>query len=290
MKRGFNILTVALFLLMAVGCGKLNLYDISGRGAVVAVVNGKELYVTDLAHLYTPEMTAADSVARTEAFVDEWIRSQIKDDAASAALRDRQTDIEQMVAQYRKSLIRYRWENEYVNSRIDTTVTREQIQVYYDENKDNFRLAGPIVRARVARIPVDMRQSGKLEDMFRSMEADDKAAFQNICDKNGYRYDNFTAEWTDFSQVLTHIPFSYKNFDEFLKQKRFYDTKDDDFHYMMLVESYLPTGDYSPLSRESESIRKLLIYKRRAELLKRLDDSLYTRALEDRKVEFKKYK
>lgn len=279
-----------LLLLLLSSCGKLNLYNMSGRGAVVAVVNGKELYVSDLEHLYTVDMSGSDSVARAEAFIDEWIRSQLKDDAAEAAMHDKQDDIETMVKQYRMSLLRYKWENEYVNSRIDTLVTRSQIETYYNDNQDSYRLAGPIVKARVVRIPVDIRQGAKIEEMFRSSSAEDKATFANICEKNGYRYDNYTSDWTDFSQVLSHIPFTYKDFDEFLKTKSFYETEDDDYKYMMVIESYLPTGDFAPLSRETASIGKVLLYKRRSELLKRLDDSLYTRALADHKVEFKKYR
>lgn len=270
----------------ATSCNKLKLYD-ADKGEVIASVGGRELYASDVAGMIGAGLNRQDSLAALRSIVDTWVRKEIKTAAAEAAISGQGEDIEEMVAQYRSTLLSYRYEQEWLVGRLDTTVTTEQIFDYYDNNRDGFRLAGPIVKARIARIPAGLRQSRKLEEMFRSGDEGDRNDFLNICQKNQYKTEDFSTEWTDFSTVVRHIPFSQSNFDDFLRTRRFYEVEDDEYKYMMAVDLYRPTGDYSPIERETGNIRKIILNKRRQTLLGQLEDSLYNAAREDRSFEIK---
>ncbi|MDE5944097.1 MAG: hypothetical protein K2G93_00715 [Rikenella sp.] len=290
MKRiGWNVrlgLFVAGFAVAALSCNKLKLYD-ADKGEVIATVGGRELYASDVAGMIGAGLNRQDSLAALRSIVDTWVRKEIKTAAAEAAISGQGEGIEEMVAQYRSTLLSYRYEQEWLVGRLDTTVTTEQIFDYYDNNRDGFRLAGPIVKARIARIPAGLRQSRKLEEMFRSGDEGDRNDFLNICQKNQYKTEDFSAEWTDFSTVVRHIPFSQSNFDDFLRTRRFYEVEDDEYKYMMAIDLYRPTGDYSPIERETGNIRKIILNKRRQTLLGQLEDSLYNAARDDRSFEIK---
>lgn len=278
-----SILILFAVILVVSGCGKLNLYNKDSKTRVVASVEGNNLYESDLDAVFTSEMTKSDSLATAESFIKEWIRGELKYAAAEQALQSDHKDIDRMVKEYRTQLVRYRYESDYVEKYGDTVVTGDQISQYYRDNRESFKLVGPVVKARVVRIPSDLRGGNKMEDMFRSSDPDNRMAFQNICDKNGYKYDNYSNEWVDFNVVISHLPFDIRDFEEFLRNKKFYETKDDQYRYMLYVDSYLLAGDISPESRERKSIYKLLLYKRRVELLKNLDDSLYREAERDKR-------
>lgn len=277
---------MAGFAVAALSCNKLKLYD-ADKGEVIATVGGRELYASDVAGMIGAGLNRQDSLAALRSIVDTWVRKGIKTAAAEAAISGQGEDIEEMVAQYRSTLLSYRYEQEWLVGRLDTTVTTEQIFDYYDNNRDGFRLAGPIVKARIARIPAGLRQSRKLEEMFRSGDEGDRNDFLNICQKNQYKTEDFSAEWTDFSTVVRHIPFSQSNFDDFLRTRRFYEVEDDEYKYMMAIDLYRPTGDYSPIERETGNIRKIILNKRRQTLLGQLEDSLYNAARDDRSFEIK---
>lgn len=281
-----RLLLLALLAIGAAGCNKLKLYD-ADKGEVIATVGDRELYASDLAGLIGPGLPARDSLAALQTIVDTWVRKELKTAAAEAAVSGHSGDIDEMVAQYRSSLLTHRYEQEWLADRLDTTVTSDQIFEYYDNNRDGFRLTGPIVKARIARIPAGLRQSRKLEEMFRSGDESDRNDFLNICQKNQYRTYDFSDQWTDFSTVVRHIPFSQSNFDDFLRTRRFYDVEDDQYKYMMAIDLYRPTGDYSPLERETGNIRKIILNKRRQTLLGQLEDSLYHVAQNDRMFEIK---
>ncbi len=273
-------------LAVATGCNKLKLYTVD-KGEAIATAGGHELYASDIASLIEPGLPEKDSLAALQSIVDTWVRKEIKTAAAEAALSGHGDDIEEMVAQYRGALLTYRYEQEWLADRLDTAVTTTQIREYYDANRDGFRLAGPIVKARIARIPAGLRQSRKLEEMFRSDREEDRSDFLNICQKNQYRTDDFSAEWTDFSIVIRQIPFPQSNFDDFLRTRKYYEVEDDQYKYMMAIDSYRPTGDYSPMERETGNIRKIILNKRRQALLGQLEDSLYTSARDNRSFEIK---
>lgn len=281
-----SILTLLAALALATGCNKLKLYTFD-KGEVIATVGDRELYATDIAGMIEPGLPVKDSLAALQSIVDTWVRKEIKNAAAEGALSGHARDIEEMVAQYRGALLTYKYEQDWLAGRLDTTVTTTQINDYYNANRDGFRLAGPIVKARIARIPAGLRQSRKLEEMFRSERESDRGDFLNICQKNQYRTDDFSAEWTDFSTVIQHIPFSQSNFDDFLRTRKYYEVEDDQYKYMMAIDAYRPTGDYSPMERETGNIRKIILNKRRQGLLEQLEDSLYTTARNQHRFDIK---
>ncbi len=285
-RIGWAVVCLGGLLGGATSCNKLKLYD-ADKGEVVATVGERELYASDVAGMIGSGLTRADSLAALESIVDTWVRREIKTAAAEAAISGQGEDIEEMVAQYRSTLMTYRYEQEWLVDRLDTVVTRDQIFEYYDNNRDGFRLAGPIVKARIARIPAGLRQSRKLEEMFRSGDEADRNDFLNICQKNQYHTEDFSAEWTDFGTVVRQIPFSQSNFDDFLRTRRFYEVEDDEYKYMMAIDLYRPTGDYSPIERETANIRKIILNKRRQALLGQLEDSLYRAARDERMFEIK---
>lgn len=281
-----SIIALLAALALATGCNKLKLYTFD-KGEVIASVGERELYASDIARMIEPGIPAKDSLAALQSIVDTWVRKEVKTAAAEAALSDHGRDIEEMVAQYRSALLTYKYEQEWLGGRLDTTVTADQVSDYYSTNRDDFRLAGPIVKARIARIPAGLRQSRKLEEMFRSERENDQNDFLNICQKNQYSTDDFSSEWTDFSSVIQHLPFSQSNFDDFLRTRKYYEVEDDQYKYMMVIDAYRPTGDYSPMERETENIRKIILNKRRQALLEQLEDSLYTSARNERFFDIK---
>ncbi|MEG2494515.1 MAG: hypothetical protein RSB32_02300 [Mucinivorans sp.] len=276
--KSLKYLILILLGTVAVSCGSFGLYS-GDQTDLVATVGEVELRSSALENIYSGTLNAQDSVKVRQAFISSWIRSEVKRQQAELALGDQDAkDVERMVKEYRAQLLTYKFENEYIASHIDTVVTAAQISAYYKANIDNFRLIGPLVKAYVVRIPSGLRQSKRLEDMFRSDKSAQMEDFINICQKNNYRIDDFSSQWTDFATVLQHIPFPQKNFDEFLKKSKFYDVSDDEWRYMMRVDEYLPTGELSPEDREREVIVKILRNLRRGDLLRSLDDSLYRKA------------
>lgn len=289
MKQRIHLISAALIVattILSFSCNQLKLYNFD-HGEVVATVGERELYASDITPLIASGTPYNDSLKMVEAIAQQWVRRELRTQAAANRFEEQQEDIEAMVQEYRNSLLEHKYEQEWLRGRMDTTVTDAQITEYYNANRDNFHLAGPIVKARVARIPAGLRQSKKLEEMFNSPKSEEQENFMNICQKNQYRYEDFSSAWNDFSTVVSRIPFTQSNFDDFLKKRKYYEVEDDQYKYMLKIESYRPTGDLSPMERERANIRKIVINKRRQTILSAMEDSLYKTAVNEHLFEIK---
>lgn len=277
MKCKAILLVVVLWALGS--CGTFGLYS-GEQSAVVASVGSVDLRASALEGIYTGVLSAQDSTKVRDAFINAWIRGEVRRQQAEQALagEEQEAQIERMVREYRAQLLTFAYENDFIAHRIDTTITTTQIDKYYTDHSDDFRLVGPLVKAVVVRLPSGLRQSKRLEDMFRSDRDAQREDFMRICEKNNYRVDDFSAQWTDFGTVLQHLPFAQKSFDDFLKRSKFYEVSDDEWKYMMRIDAYMPTGALSPREREVGAIVKILRNLRRGELLTALDDSLHKAA------------
>ncbi|MFI3294682.1 MAG: hypothetical protein R3Y19_01535 [Rikenellaceae bacterium] len=259
------------------GCGSFSLYN-PDRGEVIARVGDSTLYADDL-KFGQMGISMQDSVAHSRLYIQQWVSDQIELQQATLSLGDYQEVIEAKVREYRKSLLRYHFQQGYISENLDTLVTSEQVAQYYSLHRSNFRLAGPLVKVRVARIPSQLRQSNTLRELFQSSSENDINDFRELCEKNNYRLNDLSDSWTPFSQVLSMIPFSNTDFDGFLRSKKYYEVEDDQYQYMMAVVDKLYTGDLSPLEMVTTDIRHILLQDRRQALLNHFKDSIYQSAI-----------
>ncbi len=186
---------------------------------------------------------------------------------------------------YRNSLLIYKYDRS-LSGRVDTSVTNAQITDYYNRNKEQFRLVGPVAKARILAFPSDYRQAGNLRKMIASTSKEDYADLVDIADKSSFYFKEYSDGWHYFRDILTDIPFREKDFDAFLKRGKLYEYKDDDAGviYLMSVQAYRNTGEYIPLEMIIPTIKRAIVNRRRADFIKSREDSLYAAALRSRHV------
>ena len=145
-------ITAGLLLLTAVGCREMPTVTVGG-GRTLAKAGGATL-------------------AFAELYVRKWIGKQLKLSEAEQLFSASADDIEAKVEAYRQSLLIRKLDQFYVDERIDTTFTEEDIAAYYNAHKAEFKLDRPLVKGRIVRFPVNHRQSFKLRELVKASSAD----------------------------------------------------------------------------------------------------------------------
>ena len=74
---------------------------------------------------------------------------------AETKLSKSEKDVSRELEDYRRSLLKYRYEQRFVNERLDTAVLTKDIEAYYEAHKDLFVLDVPILKARFLDIMPD---------------------------------------------------------------------------------------------------------------------------------------
>lgn len=251
----------------------------------LAVVGNKSLYMSDIKDIFYKGITPEDSISLLRAHVGGWVKTQIKIQEAEQLFAEEQDEFDALIESYRNSLLIYKYDRS-LSSHVDTVVTNAQMTEYYNRNKEQFRLVGPVVKARILAFPSDYRQAKSLKKLMESNSSEDYQDVVDIAEKSSFYYKEFLDKWYYFKDILSDIPFNQKDFDAFLKKNKLYEYRDEKngITYLMTIYSYRNTGDYIPIDMISRTIRTAIINQRRTEYIKQKDDSLYNDALSKNSV------
>ena len=137
---------------------------------VVARVGNEKLYLSELSSYIPDTVSPEDSTNLAMQYITSWARDLLYLNLAENQLSKAEQDVSSELEDYRRSLLRYRYEQLYVNDRLDTLITDAQIESYYKEHEDYFKLQRPILKVRFLDI---MSDSPNAELIIRCMSSDD---------------------------------------------------------------------------------------------------------------------
>lgn len=284
--RGLFALAGALTIL---ACGNFRSTDEESDRVPVARVEGSYLYKDELEGIVSPGTPEADSIARTEAYIDSWIRKELLIQEATRKMDINEAEVERKILDYRYSIIAYEYQNQMVRKNLDTTVTRQEIEDYYKQNIDNFILKQNIVQATFIKVPKTAPRADKIKEMiFKARDKDDRE-LKSYCLSFSSAYQLADSTWMVFDDLVRNSPLAeIPNKIQFLKANPYYETSDDSYLYFLKVDNYRITDNVSPLEFVMNEIKNIILNKRKVELARQLEDEVYQNALEGEKFEIYK--
>lgn len=274
MKR-LGVLIGLAFLVLLQGC---DFFEKKSKEVVVAECYGKYLYESDLQGVVPKNTSIMDSVHRVNAFIDSWIQRQVLLHQAENNLSKEDLDLKKQVEEYRNSLVIYTYETKLIDQRLDTIVSEEEIEAYYEENKDNFQLHTTMVK--VAYVILD--ENCKQKDLFNKLMSDrDTLMLQNLDVLSTYYAVNSYLDidnWIRLDELTSIVPIEIFNVESFLKKNKFVCFDWNEYTCMVRFEDYLLEESVTPLEMERDNIRSIILTRRKKELLDRMKVSLYEKA------------
>lgn len=153
---------IGLILLLALfSCQKSD----DDEDKVVATVYDKVLYQSDLQSVVYEGISRSDSIVRTKAFIDNWIRQQLLLHQAEDNFKKSELDFSKQIEDYRNSLIIYKYETQYVEKNLDTVVSEMEITRYIEKNNPSPELDRQAVRY----IILNARKKALIEKMNNNL-------------------------------------------------------------------------------------------------------------------------
>lgn len=265
--------------LLLTACQELPAY-LAGDTAL-ARAGKKVLRLHDVESVVPQGVAGDDSVALVEAYVDRWVRKQLKLQEAEVLFSSSEADIARLVEEYRQALLIRKLDQHYVDTDVDTTFTVDEIATYYNAHKADFRLDRPVVKGRIVRFGEDFRQARRLKELMGSVSATDRRDFDDLCFKNGFTVSDFSDRWVDFTEFLSYLPtVRSRNYNSMLSSGAVQEMRDDRSHYYFKIDAVRREGDPVPLERLESTIRRILFNQRQGEVIRRYEEELYTRSVE----------
>jgi hypothetical protein len=255
----------------------------------VAKVGDERLHRSQLESYIPAGVSAEDSAALARQYILTWAEDLLLMDMAETQLSKQEKDVSAELEEYRKSLIKYRYEQLYIQQRLDTLVTDEEVARYYEENTDKFRLERPILKSRYMIIPADARSLKLLkakmssEDDMEVMETDSLAASVAI------KYVDSSDTWMDALVLAREAGVDYRTMVAssrvpYFSKDPFVEIPDDsgNLHVIYVVEQ-VNEGRTAPLEYCDARIRDLILSARKHALEEGLTESLLEDARKNNK-------
>lgn len=253
-----------------------------GEREPVARANNSYLYRDELVDIVAPGTPSEDSAKIVEAYINNWIRKQLLIQEAARKIDINEAEVERKILDYRYSIIAYEYQNYYVDKHLDTVISNEEIQKYYNDNVDNFILKQNIVQATFVKVPVNAPRTNKIKELIYSHRNNEQSDLKSYCLSFAAAYHISDSTWMVFDELVKNSPLAeIPNKIQFLKTNPYYETSDNNFLYFLKVDSYRISDNVSPLEFVRDDIRNIILNKRKVELAKRLEDEVYNEALND---------
>jgi len=251
----------------------------------VARVGDLFLYPSDLKEISSKNSEQKDSAGIISKYINNWIHETLLLQQAEKNLTEDKKGFDKMVEDYRKSLITYEYESKLVKQKLDTIVSDDEIEKYYEENKSNFELKDNIIKVIYVKVRKSAPKVEKIKEWYRSNETKNKDALSSYC----YQYaDNFYLDentWLLFDDVLKEIPMKLYDKEAFLQNNRTIETQDSTFLYFVNIKGFMTKNSASPLSFEKENIRSITLNKRKVELIKKMREDVYNEGVRNKSFE-----
>lgn len=246
---------------------------------VLAKVHGKYLYASEIQGLIKPGTPPQDSITIVSNYINSWVRQQLLLYQAGKNLTQSQKKFDKQLEDYRNSLIIYEYESNIIRQKLDTVVSMVEVQQYYDKNRANFELKENIVKVNYVQIENDSKELTRLKKLWQAGDESSMAVLERYCIQNGLNYSLFNDSWVYFNNLLKEVPIVTYNQENFLQYNRNIEARDSMYLYLVEFRDFKIKESVTPLSMLEDNIRKIIVNRRKLELLQNLQHEIFENAL-----------
>ncbi len=252
---------------------------------VLARVGDEYLYESELKDLIPEGTSPKDSINLVRNFVNNWVKTTLMVHQAEKNLTARQLNFDQQLKDYKNSLIIFKFESEWIKQNLDTIVSDEEIETYYNEHLSNFELKENIVKVIYVILEKDLEKDIDLNAVFKLPDSIMFDSLEVLCEEYADSYFLDTANWIRFNKLQQVIPIETYNQELFLKENEFIRLSKEEEVYLVKFFDYKIKDDITPLELEYNDIRNIIINKRKTDLIKKMRNDIFQKAMANKEFE-----
>ena len=275
MKRSLFIFTA----LLLTSCS--NISD-NNSNDLIARAGENFLYQNQL----PPFSSEEDSILRYLNYIETWAKEKILYDLSLTNLsQSKKNDLDLLVEKYKVDLYINSYKDLIVNSRIDSIVTDQEIESFYNMNIDNFKLNENLLKYRYLKVPSDNTNISRIRRYIQRLNESDR----DFLDSLNFQFADLKINdtvWFTEREVISSIEFiNQKNKSNYMRINRLYEFEDDQYTNYFIVKDLLKSGNIPPLSYLYDRIKSNIINQRKLNLIQNINKEILNDALKSSKYE-----
>lgn len=249
---------------------------------LLARVGNKSLHISEMAGMFPEGTSGEDSAIVLRNFVTRWTK-----DAALLNEAERHIpadlNINKLVRDYRASLVTNTYEKILVDQLLDTMVTEEELLAFYEKNKLLYELDKPIVRAYLIKVPTPTPEGNRLRGLWNN-GVDSLIALRQYCDKYAEVALLDDSLWYNIDEIMKQLPEGTITASN-VGSKRELTQRDDHHQYYFRLFELRTSTQIAPLAYVEEQARKVILHKRKLQLMEEVKQNIYDQQLRQDKIE-----
>lgn len=251
----------------------------------VARVNDVYLYKEDLTAIFTKDISKQDSITLVNNYINNWIKQQLLLSKAQLNLENKKDEFEDLVKQYREDLFINSYKEAVVKEYLDTIITDDDVDQFYLNNNEIFRLNEELLKLKYIKIGKDDSNKNELTRLFKSANNKDleKLKKKALLTKSHHLNDSI---WIKYSDLLNEIPvLKSEDKQQLLKKDNFFQKEDSLSLYLVTVKKVLQSNEIAPKSYITPAIKQMILHQRKLLLLRNIEETLIKDATKKQQFE-----
>jgi len=278
----------SFFLLLLITCS-CNYFKPEQKSQSIARVGKSYLYKSDIAKLVPIGTSKEDSILLVRDFIDRWACQKLLIDAAERNLSDsKKKEYNALIKQYKVDLYTRAYIEEVVKNTVDTVVSQADLKKYYDENKENFKANGTLVRLRFINLSKENPRFATIRDKFFNYNKKDKKFWSTYA----LQFKSFALNdsvWVDMNQIYEKLPvITIANRDELVQAGKKIQIQDKDDTYLIKITNVIDKNQVSPFEYIKPTLKEVILNKRKLELIKKFEKDITNDAIKNKDYEIYK--
>ena len=281
MRYSLAFYLIAIYILSACRPAKtLNEED------VLVQVHDYVLNRSEVEIIIPKNISSSDSLLIAENYIQKWIKDVLTLDVAQRNIGHEADDINRMVEDYRRSLLRHRYQEYMIRSRLTSEIREDEKMAYYNDNTEKFILDKYLIKGLFLKIPAGSPGLPDIKKWYRSQDPKELESIEKYSIQNASVYEYFYDRWVDFDEILDKMPIYVSNKSHYLQSNRMVELNDSAYCYLLNISEYLLSGNIAPYEYADAQIQELMINNRKMDFLRTFEEELYQDAVRKGEVIF----
>ena len=271
-----------ILILLIISCELEN----NSKEEPIARVNDNFLFFSEIQESLDENMSQNDSMLAVNNAINNWASKKLLYEKAIFNLSNsKQNELDLLVKSYESDLYISNYEKEWLKTRVDTIVSNDQLQSYYNENKNKFRLRQDILLARFIELPIENFNKTQIVRSFRRLNFQDKIYLDSISLQFKSSFINDSV-WLRPELFFNKFKIENKiKYNRYLRKKSFFEIKDLESLYLVYISDIQKKNDYAPMSYVKPTLVQILLNKRKLEMKKQLKTDILKQGIAENNFE-----
>lgn len=274
---------VTLGIALLLGCG--NSDNVKAGDKLLAKVYNKSLYLSTLDGVVPEGVSKEDSALMVAAYVQRWAHDQLLMYEAERNI-PKDLNIDELVRNYRASLVRFNFEEQIIAEQLDSIVNDAEVKAYYENNQDQFQLESTILKCLLLKVPANA-SGGDINKLWNSGNPADEARLKALVHQKGSLALLDHEKWYKLDEIAAILPKGTLT-SENVSSRREGTLSDGDFRYFYRVLETAQGKTTAPFDYVKEQATRIILHKRKQDLLEKWKENLYQRELKRENVQIMK--